>query len=267
MQQQSFSFDAPHRNLITVPVHKNLLDTTCDLILEQHAQRLPNLSNVIVLLDNIEAANSLKSILLPKIEKLGYHALLGPHVATLHSWLNEQVLIKPVTVSSHTRELLLVEALQEHQHIYGHGSPWVLAESLMELFDELTQWQVDLPDSVDNFKQNLALAYGSTNEVSSSLGREALLVHTLWFAMHQQLNEQNMIDQYGALLLKLGQSLDQITANQHFYFCGIHQPTPAEQEWRKKLFDREQLHVISYDPSTFTTDTDAPEFVQCLELI
>ena len=267
MRQQSFLFDTPHHSQSSVPIYKNLIDATCDLILQQNAQRLPDLSNVNVLLNNSDAASSFRSTLLQKANDMGYHALLGPQVTSLHTWLNEQIYIKPIVASNHTRELLLVEALQKHEHIYGHGSPWVLAESLMDLFNELTQWQVDLPASVDDFKQKLAIAYGSTDEVSSSLGREALLVHTLWFAMHQQLHEQNMIDQYGAMLLKLGQSLDQIPPNQQYYFCGISQASPAEQEWRRKLIDREQLRVVSYDPSTFNTDTGAPDYIQCLDLV
>ena len=267
MRQQSFLFDAPHQNQSTVPIYKNLIDATCDLILQQNRQHLPDLSNITVLLNNNDAVNSFRSTLLEKATTIGYPALLGPHITSLHSWLNARIFIKPVTASNHTRELLLVDALQKHEHIYGHGSPWVLAESLMELFNELTQWQVNLPASVDDFKQNLASAYGSTNEVSSSLGREALLVHTLWFAMHQQLAAQNMIDHNGALLLKLGQSLDQINTIQQLYYCGLNQPAPAEQEWRRKLFDREQLHVVCYDPSTLSINSEAPEYVQCMDLL
>ncbi|WP_455202105.1 PD-(D/E)XK nuclease family protein, partial [Kaarinaea lacus] len=267
MQQQSFFFDAPHQNQCTIPVYKNLLDATCDLILQQHAERLPDLSTITVLLNNNDAVNSFRLALLNKANTMGYQALLGPQITTLHAWLNEQIFIEPATASNHTRELLLVEALQTHQHIYGHGSPWMLAESLMDLFNELTQWQVQLPASVNDFIESLTIAYGSTDEVSSSLGREALLVHTLWYAMHQQLNELNMVDQFGAILLKLGQSLGQLNSNQQLYYCGINQPTPAENEWRKQLFERNQLQVVSYNPSSLATDAEAPEYVQCLDLI
>ena len=267
MQQQSFLFDTPHHSQCTIPIYKNLLDSTCDLILQQHSERLPDLSHITVLLDNNDAINNFRLALLDKANAMGCHALLGPHITTLHAWLNEQIFIEPATASNHTRELLLVEALQKHSHIYGHGSPWMLAESLMELFNELTQWQVKLPTSVNDFKESLAIAYGSTDEVSSSQGREALLVHTLWYAMHQQLNELNMIDQFGALLLKLGQSLTQLNSKQQLYYCGINQPTPAEYEWRKQLFERKQLHVVSYDLSNLAADAEAPEYIQCLDLI
>lgn len=267
MRQQSFLFDEPHPNLSIVPFHKNIIDVTCDMILEHHAQRLPDLSNITVLLNNNDAVNSFRSALLRKANAMGCQALLGPQVTSLHAWLNEQVFIEPATASNHTRELLLVEALQQHDHIYGHGSPWMLAESLMELFNELTQCQVNLPTSLNDFKENLAAAYGSTDKVSNSLGREALLVHTLWYAMHQQLNELNMIDQFGAFLLKLGQSVTQLNANQQLYYCGINQPTPAEHEWRKQLFERKQLHIVSYDPSNFASGVDAPEYIQCLDLV
>ncbi|MCI0507592.1 MAG: PD-(D/E)XK nuclease family protein [Gammaproteobacteria bacterium] len=267
MEQQTFSFTGTYHKPIDVPIHKNLIDETCEWILQHYGQQLPDLSNITILLNNNDAVNYSKILLLKKAAAKGHAALLGPHITSLQTWLSDQVYIKPGVVNSHTRELLLVEALQQHAHIYGHGSPWVLAESLLELFDELTQWRVDLPDSVDDFINKLAGAYGSTGDVSKALGREALLVHTLWRALHQQLNELNLVDHYAAQLLKLGRSIQVLPPTQQLVVCGVNTPVPAEVEWRERLAQRGQLAVLTHDMSILNGGNNSPDYVQCLDLI
>ncbi|WP_455366082.1 PD-(D/E)XK nuclease family protein, partial [Kaarinaea lacus] len=267
MQQQSFPFATPRENLITVPIDKNLSQVSCDVILQQHAHQLPDLSKVTVLLADNYAANSFKSVLLSKAITKGCKALLGPRVTSLLAWLKEQVAIDPYVVSNQTRELLLIDALDKHENIYGHGSPWVLADSLIELFNELTHWQVELPVSVDDFIEKLGDAYGNIEQIRGTLGREAILVHTLWYAMHQQLSHQNMIDQNGSMLLRLGNSLELLPGDQQLYYCTTVKPTPAEQKWRNHLFERKQLHVISIDPLDSAPESTAPDFVKCLDLL
>ncbi|WP_455221094.1 hypothetical protein, partial [Kaarinaea lacus] len=121
MEQQSFPFTGSHSEAIVVPIQQNLIDVTCDLVLDQFTPQLPDLSNVTILLNDNNAVDHGKIILLKKAAARGHSALLGPQVMSLHTWLNEQVNIKPGIVNNHTRELLLVEALQKHEHIYGHG--------------------------------------------------------------------------------------------------------------------------------------------------
>ena len=267
MEQQSFSFAGRQDNAVIVPVHNNLIDASCELVLEQYAQQLPDLSNITILLSDSNAVNQSKITLLQKAADRGYPALLGPQINSLHAWLNEQVEIDPGIINNHSRELFLVDALQKHEHIYGHGSPWVLAESLMELFDELTQWHVELPVSVDDFISKLSDAYGSTNEVSKALGREALLVHTLWHALHQQLSALNLIDQQGAYLLKLGQSIKTLPEHQQLIYCGVNPVTQAEAQWRQQLAQRKQLTIVTHDGSALHSEKDTTDYIQCLNLI
>jgi len=267
MEQQTFSFADAHDGLIVVPIQQNLIDVSCEQVLEQFAPRLPDLSNVTILLNDSNAINYAKTSLLKKAAASGHSALLGPELMSLKDWLNEHVDIDLGIVNNHARELLLVEALQKHAHIYGQGNPWVLAESLMELFDELTQWHVELPTSAQDFIKKLENAYGSTGEVSKALSREALLVHTLWYALHQQLAELNLIDQHGGRLLKLGQSINVLSPEQQLIYSGVNPPTPAENHWRQQLAQGAQLKVITHDISTFDSGKDASEYVQCLKLI
>ena len=266
MPPQTSPPDQSQSYLHVIPVQQNLIDTTCEIILEQHAARLPDLSAVTVLLPDNNAIGLCRQILLQKAAARGYDALLGPDVAALSSWLNEQVLLERGVVNNYARELLLVDALQQHTHIYGHGNPWMLSDSLLELFDELTRWHVKLPESLDDFIKNLFDAYGNAEAVRDTLGREALLVHTLWYAMHQQLNAMNLIDHHTALLLKLGQSIGELAEHRQLYFCGANIPTPAELQWHTQLINRQQLHVVTHDINCFAADNHAPSYIQCLDM-
>jgi len=267
MEQQTFSFADSLDGLIVVPIQQNLIDVTCEQVLERNTPQLPDLSNVTILLNDSNAVNYAKTSLLTKAAIRGHSALLGPQLMSLKDWLNEHVDIELGVVNNHARELLLVEALQKHTHIYGQGNPWVLAESLMELFDELTQWHVELPNSAQDFIKKVEDAYGSTSEVNKALSREALLVHTLWYALHQQLAELKLIDQHGGRLLKLGQSVNTLAPEQLLIYCGVNPPTPAEDYWRQQLSQRSQLLVVTHDISTFNTADDSSEYVQSLKLI
>lgn len=266
MSQQSLPFDQEPSGLHVIPVHHNLIETTCNIILEQHAAQLPDLSTITVLLPDNSAIDFCRQVLLQQALSRGCDALLGPHITPLSHWLNEQSIDRQV-INNYAREMLLVGALTEHPHIYGHGNPWLLSDSLLELFDELTQWHVLLPESVNDFIAKLVKAYGATDAVQETLGREALLVHTLWCALHEQLNELGVVDHHSAMLLKLGNSASQLRNNEQLYYCGVSNPTPAETQWRKQLFHRQQLHIVTHDFVRLTATEDAPAYVQCLDRI
>ncbi|MGD8559972.1 MAG: PD-(D/E)XK nuclease family protein [Gammaproteobacteria bacterium] len=267
MSQQSFSFDAPHPALHLIPLHQNLIEATCDLVLDRHAAQLPDLSMVSILLPDNSAIPFCRDVILRKAQSRGYDAVLGPHITSFKNWLNEQVLVNTRVINNYARELLLVDALQQHAHIYSHGNPWQLSDSLLELFDELTLWHVELPDSIDDFVARLVEAYGATEAVHGTLGREALLVHTLWYALHNQLQEMGYIDHLTAELVKMGDSINQLPPHQQLYYCGIHLPTPAENQWRNELLDREQIQLIAHDITNLSATSESSAYIQCLDCI
>ncbi|HEY5602841.1 MAG TPA: hypothetical protein VIM41_07025, partial [Gammaproteobacteria bacterium] len=78
MEQQTFSFNGSRGQPIVVPIHKNLIDASCEWILQHYAQQLPDLSNIVILLTNTDAVNYSKTVLLNQAAAKGYHALLGP---------------------------------------------------------------------------------------------------------------------------------------------------------------------------------------------
>jgi len=251
MQQQSLNLTpSRHKNIIPVALHKDLITTTCELVLNQHAGALPDLSHISILLSNANLAQQCHLTLLRSANARGHTALLGPTIGTLEGWLETNASIEHTTVSEHARELLLVEALSEYPHIYGQGSPWMLAESLMELFDELTKYHIHLPASQAAFTQQIAEAYGRHEVNFSALSKESYLVHTLWTAIHQQLSDAGLVDQNTAHIVKLASSITQLADQHIIYYCGIPPTTPAHQQWQQTLLEKNQLYVISHEPGT-----------------
>lgn len=253
MSQQSLPFDEPPTGQTVLPIYQNIIESCVDIILDRFKQQLPDLSNIHILLSSSGAVTQFRSVLLQKADAIGHSALLGPNIMSLENWAKQQSLLSLTTLSEHSRELLLVGALKEFPHIYKQSSPWTLAESLMELFDELTLANIELPKNLEDFQQKISDAYGATEDVKATLGKEALLVHTLWYAMQQQLSDLGSVDRTTANLLHLGNSTEQLPDNQHVFFCGIDNPAPSETDWRKQLLKRQQLNLIVQNYSEFNS--------------
>ena len=250
MSQTSLPFDEPgkaEKGYTHLSIQTNLIEYSAEYILNQFKDQLPDLSHVHILLSNNNAVSTYRSTLLKKAEAKGYPALLGPAILSLDSWVNQQATASTDIITDHARELLLVGALREHPDIYKHSSPWALAESLMELFDELTLAKIELPADINEFRDKIVDAYGSTQEVNETLGKEALLVHTLWFAMHQQLSELNCVDRASAGLLKLANSTLHLPEHHKVFYCGLNYSMAAESQWRNHLIERNQLQLFVHD--------------------
>ena len=247
MSQQSLPFDEPAINQTILPVYSNLVEASVDKLLEQLTDQLPDLSNVHILLSSNSGVSTFRSTLLAKASSRGYPALLGPHILSVDNWAKQYARLPQTILSEHARELLLVGALQEFPEIYKHSNPWVLAESLMDLFDELTLAHLELPHDIETFKKQVSDAYGATEQVNATLGKEALLVHTLWYAMHEQLSDLNRVDNISANLMNLGSSCEQLPDTFKIYYCGIDNPNPSEKKWQQTLTKRGQLSLVLHN--------------------
>jgi ATP-dependent helicase/nuclease subunit B len=254
--------------LHVVSYQQNPLTYLAQLIVERNRNKLPDLTHTFVLLSQARAAPWFRRELLQLTSEAGCPALLGPHIETLSTWITQSVLPDTRTVSDETRELLLVEALREYPHLYGEGSAYSLAASLMELFDELTAYYIQLPASLGQFQQQLERAYGINQWQLSALGKEATLVHTLWQAMRHQLQSQHALDPATTYIKKLAQNLSRLSPEQHIYIAGFHDFTLAEWQWLQKLSDRVLLtfvvqgETVSKTPSQHSTYAAVNLFIE-----
>lgn len=224
-------------------------------ILREQADRLPFLDDLTLLLPTAQAAPRLRRLLLDGAAARGHEALLGARILSLQQWLAEIPLAHAV-ISPPARELLLVEALRAHRHLFGHANLWSLAESLLGLFDELTLNRVGLPATLDEFEAQLARAYGLGERTFSALGLEARVVFTLWRAWQEQLTARALIDAPTAILLRLTAGLERLRQGRCYLldFIPAHR---AEADWLAAL--PASVRVLEAPP--FGADTPYTRFL------
>lgn len=243
-------------SLHIVPYGEDLLQRLALDILTRHNDQLPDLSRVTVLLANSQAAARLRCLLL---EHSPHTALLGPVIDTLPAWINQHIPSEQPLLSAHQRELMLVEALSQHQYLYGEGNPWTLADSLLELFDALSEVHITLPETLDGFVEQLGSAYGLSHLNSDTLVGEARLVHTLWQAWHQQMQDSGVVDQHTDYLLKLNRH--QPTAGDSLYLAGFTHLAKPEAEWLNPLLAKGQAQLYLQGATPAEADSYHPDAV------
>lgn len=239
------TLEAAHSSVVLLPFSDDPLLRLASHLLDRHAPQLPDLTSATVLIPDAQVAPALRRHLLSEAAKRGYTALLGPNILTLGEWL-EQFPLNERVVGQYGRELMLIEALREHQALFGTGSLWTLADALLELFDELTLNQVGLPDNLLHFQRRIAQAYGRSQEdvrdSHASLEMETRLVHTLWHAWHAQLRDSGQIDNATATLLRLRASLK--VPHSALYLLDPCGRSRAEREWLCALLDKQQAQLF-----------------------
>ena len=234
----------PSSTITRITCQEDLLEQLASQIINKHADNLPDLQHVVVLLPELQHAARLRRLLLQQARIKNISALLGPHILTLKDWLNKMPLHGLQIISDHSRELVLVDSLREHPNLFGHGNPWAIADNLLVLFDELTLNQIELPDNLEDFNKQLVEAYGVEGGGMSALNMEAQLVHTLWQAWHEQMHARKQVDRNTAYLLRLAGSLKHQNENEQLYLAGFHRFSNAEAQWLSALMEKQRASLI-----------------------
>ncbi|MDT8384817.1 MAG: PD-(D/E)XK nuclease family protein [Gammaproteobacteria bacterium] len=242
--------------LQVIPYGEDPLRRLAQQLIETHRDTLPKLTDVIVLLPTPQASLRFRQVLLEIAADHQFPALLGPTIDTLPRWVNQQSITEQAVLSEHQRELMLVEALISHPWLYGQGNPWTLADSLLELFDELGATHLSLPETLDPFVEQLAGAYGLERLDHDSLVGEARLVHSLWQAWHQQMHAAGVIDRHTDQLLKLAACQASLSPRAHFYIAGLGDVSPAQAHWLRHLLARQQAEILLQASPLALPDTD-----------
>jgi ATP-dependent helicase/nuclease subunit B len=227
---------------ILTPDGENPVAYLAHTLMSGHRSDLPDLSHIIVLLPDYQAAARLRLELLRMAEQQNIPALLLPSITTLRDFL-AQVVSPDHVLPEEQRLLLLVNALHKHRYLYGTSNPWLLAADLLQLFDELTLYRIRLPQAVAEFADLLARCY-RMDSGHPALLKEAQIVHTLWQAWHRQLQAEGWIDSSSQHLRQLGYSLQRLPASAHFYLAGFRRFIPAELEWLRELARLRPLRLL-----------------------
>jgi ATP-dependent helicase/nuclease subunit B len=226
------------------PYGTDLLEVTARRVLEHCQERLPDLTQAVILVPDPDIAPTLRRALL---EQAGQRAaLLGPQIVPLRTWITRCCPDKDPTLSPPARELLFVESIRDHTHLFGDEDPWRISESLLTLFDELTLNKLVLPGSAEAFTDRLRRAYGMSVTSLSGLTREARMIHTLWRAWHDQLATERMLDPALAYVAHLEDIAAQTRAAGFIYLVGHHDLAASEARWFEEMVSRGRIEWITH---------------------
>jgi len=250
---------------IEVAAHQNILRYTAEFILERFSDELPDLSRLVVLLPHSQVTKQFNETL---CQCLGTGssgnippAIIPPWAGTLKSWTQQfsrNQFADFQIISEHARQLLFIEALQQHPDLFKEENQWQVTQALLTFFDELSLNQKNIFRSAEDWQQRLAQAYGVEEQDFEHLQYESKLVYTLWHAWQQQLGENELFDETADYISRLGFASVDIDADKHFICLGLSNYSKTERDFIEKLVNNKQCQVIEF-AKTLTTENMDPE--------
>jgi ATP-dependent helicase/nuclease subunit B len=239
-----------------VAFHQDPLAVAAQRILHHYREALPDLSHCQVLVAEDRCAAPLRAELLRQAEQRGFFALLGPAIERLDQWLNRVSGIKQPVLNRPAQELVLAEALREAAPVYADTDPWVLAEQLLTLFDQLTRYEVPVAGQAAAFEAQLKDCYALTDS-HALLQQEAGILHTLWHAWQDQLAADSLLDPASAYQQQLRNSLS--LGDQMLWLIGFTDLIPAEVAWLRALIEQQRARLLLHgDAAQRGYHPDAP---------
>jgi ATP-dependent helicase/nuclease subunit B len=249
----------PQTTPIEVPAHLNILQYTATYIFENFQNQAPDFSNLFVLLPHSLVTQQFNETLCCSLAP-DYPAIIPPWAGTLKDWAKQFVSNEHTDyqlIGEQTRQLLFIEALQQHPDLFDEKNKWQITQALLNLFDEISLNQKNIFTSAEKWQHQLQQAYG-TEEQFQYLLYESKLVYTLWHAWQQQLNENQLYDETGDYLSRLNNAHTIINQQQRFICLGLSQYSKTEQDFIQNLVDNNQCFVIDY-ANSLTTDRSTNE--------
>lgn len=249
---------------IEVAAHQNILRYTAEFILEKFSDELPDLSRLIVLLPHSQVTKQFNETL---CRSLGTDpsantppAIIPPWAGTLKNWAqrsSRNQFADFQIINEHARQLLFIEALQQHPDLFKEENQWQVTHALLIFFDELSLNQKNIFHSAEDWQQRLAQAYGVEEQDFEHLQYESKLVYTLWHAWQQQLGENKLFDETADYISRLGFASANIDADKHFICLGLSNYSQTEQAFIEKLVDNKQCQVIEFAKTLNAENPDA----------
>ncbi len=235
---------------------QNILQFAAEFIINKfsgnnYSVQAPDFSKLFVLLPHAQVIQPFNEAL---CRSLGPNlpAIIPPWADTLKAWTKDFVCIPQPAIndswqiiSEQTRQLLFIEALQQHPDLFKEENQWQVTQALLSLFDELSLNQQDIFSSPEQLQQQLQQAYGIEDQHEHLL-YESKLVYTLWHAWQKQLSENQLYDETADYLSRLKNAPTVINKQQHFICLGLSQYTKTEQDFIQYLINNKQCHVIEF---------------------
>ncbi len=141
-------------------------------LLDQHADRLPDLSGLTVLVPNHRAGQDLARAL---AQAAGRPVLVPPHVTPLKSWAET---LADGRAEPQARRLARLHGVLRHTDWLGKVDKWVLANELLQLADELSAARLG-----GAIGSRIRALHADTRD-RAALDRETALIEAVWQALN-----------------------------------------------------------------------------------
>jgi len=258
-------------SVITVPAHQNILQFAAEYITDTFSSTSPDFSNISVLLPHAQASEQFNQALCRTLNS-DTPAIIPPWTGTLKTWVKQfsdndhpdfQI------ISEQARQLLFIEALQQHPGLFKEENQWQVTQALLALFDELYLNQSNLFASEDEWQAQLQSAYGLEQQHQHLL-HESKLVYTLWHAWQTQLHENALYDETGDYLSRLinassNFNSSHVSTQNHMLCLELPLYTKTEQDFIQSLVDKNQCSIFTYaktiGPDQATDNTVFSSFI------
>ncbi len=162
---------------------ETFIDDAATLIIERHADRLPDLSSLTIAVAP-RAASALRNALARHAGQRGYATLLLPRIGTLADLAQATPLAVSGRISPTAERVLDIFQILKKQRWLSSGETWVLSRELVQLADELTNNLVAVPATLEEHASNLARAY-AIGKHNADFSFEARLTHDVWRTLAQ----------------------------------------------------------------------------------
>ena len=270
-QSAHIGSSAIEASVIKVPAQNNILHFTADLIFEKFSHQAADFSNLTILLPHSQATQQLNQALSQQLDAK-MPAIIPPWAGTLRSWTQQfshNQHAEYQIISEHARQLLFIEALQQHPDLFKEENKWQVTQALLNFFDELSLNQMHLFSSAEEWQQQLQHAYGIEQQNQhlqlEHLQHESKLVFTLWHAWQQQLSENQLYDETGDYLSRLKVAVSNLADSdiaasqkikQQFICVDLSQYTKTELDFINALISRNQCLILEHE-NTMLHETEA----------
>lgn len=225
----------------------NLQQAVCDHIYQQFAADLPDLSTLQLFVPTPEIAQPLRQRLIATTGQQ-HTAIIGADISTFRSWVDKNLPLPDADqqlINHHARQLLILEALKQHPAHFRHENIWQVADSLLQLFDELSLYDIDLlAHEPSTWIEQLKKLYGITQQDPAFLNHEARLVYTLWQAWRQQLDSEQLVDDNLAYISRLLSMDTSQSKGSKFIFVGCGQLNTHEISWIKRCAESTSIDLF-----------------------
>ncbi len=213
-----------HGEIFFVDHGINLQKTISQFIAEKFSSQLPDLSQLVILVPAPDLIYTLRDTLLDELKQQQHHAFIGGEIYPLKKWVEQHINLNGEDVSfinNHCRQLIILQALQQYPAQFKDENLWLVAASLMQLFDELTTHHLHIDELNEReWLEKIQQLYGVDSD-SEHLTGEARLIYTLWQAWKQQLKDDALVDQASTYIERLNSITDNSIEDKIFVIAGL----------------------------------------------